>query len=1179
MRTHQLIILLLCICVSHVAASQNIPVTEMPYSPVVIPVPPAYSRPVISYIRTWQPNAPMTDSIFVTSPSTTAAEVKQTTVYLDGLGRPLQTVEKALSPQGRDLVKPVLYDAYGRESYQYLPYVPLTGSVNDGKFKSDAFQGQQDFYIDQVLNPGLNNESYFFHQADYENSPLDRLESMYLPGNAYTKADGNKPRRYQYLTNTEDDSVRIWRFSGFDILPTTGQIYAAGTLYKNVVIDENGAQQIVYKDKDGRVILRKEQAVEMPATGHTGWACTYYTYDNLDSLRVIISPKAVAAIQPDWVITSAVAAELCIIYRYDYRGRLVMYKQPASDSVEQIYDIKNRLIASRTGIQKNRNMWQIYFHDQLNRVNNTGYIYNVSTRDQLQATINSVPFDRWRPIPGISPTSSSYYTIYSMVRDNYVYNSFLEYSGADAAKTEAGDNPYAEPLPHVRVNMPQGFITATERTIAGLNRKLITRYFYDNKGRLIQTVADNIMFGWDITSYLYDFSNKLLSTYLRQTNPRVGPSAQTTLLTIYQYDAAGRINKVTKRLNDDPSLERSVVVMKYDELGRINNREIYADDVTHAMELQDYQYDLRGRLTGINKPFVNTANSTDRWFGQEISYERGFTNKYHNGNIAGIKWKGGADGIARAYGYNFDHLDRLVSGDFNQQNSGSTVWTKDKADFSLSALSYDINSNILTMKQRGMNGIAIQTIDSLQYSYVENSNRLDYITDKANDPQTKLGDFRETINDVTSDFTYDPDGNISKDRNKDIDSIIYDHNNRPSVVFLKRGMVYLQFDNMGELLAKIIIDTSARQGSTKTIHYSNGFMYENDTLRSITYPEGRIRAIYKTGQPVKYVFDAFVKDYQGSVRSVLGSNRDTAEYFATMESGRSGIENALFSNIDDTRDPLPSGYPTDNTTTPNTYVSKLNGVDGAKIGPSLVLRVMRGDTVTAIARAFYKSAGTSTSSNTASSMLAALLRSFSSGGVSQGTHFSTGPGSPPATNFSSADYQQLVDQDPGQNISFWPKAYLSYVLFDDQFNMVTANSGVRQVQGPADVQLNVFIPQMIIQRSGFLYIYLSNESAENVYFDNLIVRHQSGVLLEEAHYYPMGLLMEGISPKALKGILYQENKYRYKGNWLHSREMREGPGLDWYNENKSMYDVQTGRWFSVQPLSEGAYNPYRYLVW
>lgn len=1174
MRTHQSIISLLLVCIGQVTVAQNIPVTETPYSPVTVPLPPAYQRSTISYIRTLQPHMPATNPVFIKAPSTTVAEVQETTEYLDGSGRRLQIVERRKSPAGRDLVTPVLYDASGREYFQYLPYASTS---NDGKFKTDPFQAQQDFYSNQAENPGFNNESYFFNQTDFENSPLDRVQKTYLPGNAYTKTAGNKPRQYQYLTNALSDSVLIWRFTAGAILPTASQVYPVGVLYKNVSIDEAGTKLIEYKDMEGHVILSKEQAAETPGTGHTGWACTYYTYDNLNHLRVIIPPKAVQIIQSDWIITPAIAAGLCFIYRYDGRGRVVVSKQPASDSVEQIYDIRNRLIVSRTGILKNRNMWEVHYYDEINRDRVTGLFFNTMTRDQLQTFINSSPYNPPVSVPGLdtvhgfTPLTRTWY-------DNYFFiPAYTPYSAADAAKAEAGTNQYAEPLPSSVVNMPIGLPTVKVITIAGTNRQLATTYFYNNKGRPTQTAADNIMGGKDNTSYLFNFDGKLISTYLHQTNPKSTVTPQTTLLTIYHFDASGRPDMVTKRLNDNLSLQRNVSTIEYDELGQIKTKNLFVNGASFQIESQAYEHDLRGRLTAINKSFVNTPNSTSSWFGQEISYEKGFTNHYYNGNVAGVKWKGGTDGTARAYGYNYDRMNRLITGDFNQQNDGSTVWTQDKMNFSLKNLSYDINGNILSMKQSGMNGLSIQTIDSLQYDYLGNSNRLNYVTDRANNPQSTLGDFRETINTATPDYSYDPDGNMAKDKNKDIDSIIYDQNNQPSVVFLKRGMIYMQYDLSGHLLSKIIIDTSAQQGSVKVIDYASGLVYEQDTLRLISHDDGQIRPVYRTEQPVKYFFDAFVKDYQGNIRSVLGANRDTAQYFASMETARSAVENALFSNIDNTRTALPSGYPTDNATSPNDYVSKLNGVDGAKIGPSLVLRVMRGDTIAAITRAFYKSTTVNTSSNTPASMLAALLQVFSTGGLTAGIHSSNGPNSPLATSFSSTDYQQLLNKEPFQNSPFLPKAYLSFVLFDDQFKIVDANSGVRQVHGSPDALLNLVIEQMRIQKSGFLYIYLSNESAGDMYFDNLIVQHISGPLLEETHYYPFGLTMTGISSIALKGLLYPENRYRYRSSDLHSKEMRQGPGLDWYNEHDRMYDVQIGRWFSVKPLVEQTYNPYRYM--
>jgi hypothetical protein len=88
---------------------------------------------------------PLADTASVTSSSRRVREVKQTTQYLDGLGRPIQVVTKGISSNGRGLVLPIIYDNCGREQYKYLPYVQHSGNLNDGKFKTIPFNHRVSF--------------------------------------------------------------------------------------------------------------------------------------------------------------------------------------------------------------------------------------------------------------------------------------------------------------------------------------------------------------------------------------------------------------------------------------------------------------------------------------------------------------------------------------------------------------------------------------------------------------------------------------------------------------------------------------------------------------------------------------------------------------------------------------------------------------------------------------------------------------------------------------------------------------------------------------------------------------------------------------------------------------------------------------------------------------------------
>ena len=127
-----------------------------------------------------------------------------------------------------------------------------------------------------------------------------------------------------------------------------------------------------------------------------------------------------------------------------------------------------------------------------------------------------------------------------------------------------------------------------------------------------------------------------------------------------------------------------------------------------------------------------------------------------------------------------------------------------------------------------------------------------------------------------------------------------------------------------------------------------------------------------------------------------------------------------------------------------------------------------------------------------------------------------------------------------------------------------------QVRDP-NVLRNLGILNLKMPANGFFYVYTNNESNVKVYFNDLTILHTTSVLKEENHFYPYGLLMEGITPVvAANGSI---NKYKFSDS-----ELQLELGLNQYDFSARFYDPVIGRFNVIDPFADFAANftSYRY---
>ncbi|MEZ2339424.1 DUF6443 domain-containing protein, partial [Mucilaginibacter sp. RCC_168] len=775
-------------------------------------------------------------------------DLMQTVQYFDGLGRPLQTVQVKGSPANKDVVQPFVYDQFGREATKYLPYAATTV---DGSYKTDALTtGVNNFY--NPTGSGISGTQQSngivvipqpFAQTNFEPSPLNRVLEQGAPGTDWqpvANSTAGHTRKIVYTTNNEKvitDTANTMLVALYTVTINADQSrtlgrngnYGAGQLYVTVSKDENwkdtgfgnsrGGTTEEYKDKEGHVVLKR-------TFNYTGSALqmlsTYYVYDDLGNLAFVLPPGSNA----DNVLpTSTTQDNLCYQYRYDGRNRQIEKKIPGKGWEYMVYNKLDQVVATQDGVQraKSTQEWSFTKYDQFGRIAYSGvYQYPGSTAGTSYRAALQITVDGQTTLWETQQTTGTGYSGTAWPQANILRYLVLNYYD----NYTYPNNPYTPTVSGTLTN-PTGLLTATKTAVllpdGTYGSMLWTAYFYDSKGRAVQTDKQHYLGGeaglntlnYDEISNSYNFTDQVTST----TRHHYVANVQSLLVTTnYQYDHMGRKVQTSEAISTGTSLAPAPTIISqldYNEIGQLKTKHLHSIN-NGGSYLQDisYIYNERGWLSQINDPSV--APSANKLFSEKLNYnvpQFGAPAQF-NSNIAEQQYNAGISGNQHVT-YSYDQLNRLKSG------TSSTGYSETISN-------YDNLGNIQGLTRTAPNAA------TLTYNYT--GNQLQTITNNG-------AAFRSYP-------AYDLNGNASSDGQGNV--ILYNMIDLPRSIASKN--LSYTYSATGEKLRK--------NSNGSITEYIEGIQYRPDgTIDFVQTEEGRAN---RSG--TNYVYEYTLTDHLGNNR-------------------------------------------------------------------------------------------------------------------------------------------------------------------------------------------------------------------------------------------------------------------------------------------------------------------------
>ena len=650
------------------------------------------------------------------------------------------------------------YDTLGHADRKWLP-VPVSGNS----------------YVtpSQIMAQGISrySNSRPYTESTYLPFPSDSITAVYGPGSQWA---GKGVTDSTFVNTATVGWLNCARFNiGSDGSLVHQGLVTTGMLLVNKTTDEDGHTQLLFSDAEGKTILSRA------LLGDT-LVDTYYVYDDYGQLCYVLPPEAskvLAAQNGQWSLGNGTIDQYCYAYRYNDYGECIEKKLPGCESVLMHYDEGGRLVLEQDGNLRQDGLWREILYDRFGRkvLVMTGSVTNPA---QWAATAGHASFTGTGTLAGYAinwEIPSSLNILQVNYYDDYDFLSiFTAHSDSLTYRVMNGyDNKYQG----AGLASARGMLTgsATRVLNSGGNGGLLLRsMYYDLHGNLIQSHEQNHMGGYEHYYYHLTFTGKPLKVM------HVHTTTDTTNTDIYEYTYDNMERLLTATVRHDGASAVTLCQNTYNSLGQLATHSLGSS----AQGVISYTYNVRGWPTAI------TSSPFKQWLHYQDSF--GTATPCWNGNISAMEWESLDALIAyyttrQSYSYTYDGLNRLTAATYDpidyHEWSGDLI-QMNEPDYSCT-YGYDLNGNITSLTRKGV----LRTVKMLSTVWISgeidhllmiyDGNRLRKATDQCAE-LTYAGamDFKDG-DDQNEEYTYDRNGNMTRDRNKDIYNITYNVLNLP----------------------------------------------------------------------------------------------------------------------------------------------------------------------------------------------------------------------------------------------------------------------------------------------------------------------------------------------------------------------------------------------------------------